>query len=418
MSAASIAAALAPRARVHPRAAREPASSCALALARVARAGPSSRSQPRFALGASPSSSTRRRARRALVAAAADADDGFAPNSLGTLGAAIELRSRLREVELERASSRGKRGDDGWEEIDGSYVRAPSGRAWGVVHFIGGAVLGSYPHIAYDAFLSRVSDDAGVVVVATPYDLGVDHGKISRECATKLNRAWAAFATREGYDLANTPVFAFGHSLGCKLHLVAACGDGEGDGDGESAAAKRAGHLFVAFNNATAADSVRLLEKFAKELVRKRAETATGGDASANAAFDGFMRNLPNLTAMAERAASAAGLDFTPSPAETLERAKRGFESPRATLLSFEEDDLDQNDELMEVLRHRYAMTTVSGDVPVSAVRLRGTHLTPVYFKLDGSKLSPAFGRLGGFSLGDEALVGELAAAGVKFLRG
>ncbi|EEH60434.1 uncharacterized protein MICPUCDRAFT_6513, partial [Micromonas pusilla CCMP1545] len=231
-----------------------------------------------------------------------------------------------------------------WEEIDGSYVRAPSGRAWGVVHFIGGAVLGSYPHIAYDAFLSRVSDDAGVVVVATPYDLGVDHGKISRECATKLNRAWAAFATREGYDLANTPVFAFGHSLGCKLHLVAACGDGEGDGDGESAAAKRAGHLFVAFNNATAADSVRLLEKFAKEL----------------------------------RAASAAGLDFTPSPAETLERAKRGFESPRATLLSFEEDDLDQNDELMEVLRHRYAMTTVSGDAPVSAVRLRGTHLTPV----------------------------------------
>ena len=57
-------------------------------------------------------------------------------------------------------------------------------------------------------------------------------------------------------------------------------------------------------------------------------------------------------------------------------------------------------------------MTTVSGDAPVSAVRLRGTHLTPVYFKLDGSKLSPAFGRLWGFSLGDEALVGELAAAG------
>ena len=26
----------------------------------------------------------------------------------------------------------------------------------------------------------------------------------------------------------------------------------------------RAGHLFVAFNNATAADSVRLLEKFAR----------------------------------------------------------------------------------------------------------------------------------------------------------
>ena len=69
----------------------------------------------------------------------------------------------------------------------------------------------------------------------------------------------------------------------------------------------RAGHLFVAFNNATAADSVRLLEKFARELIRKRAESASGGDPSASAAFEGFMRNLPSLTAMAERAASAAG---------------------------------------------------------------------------------------------------------------
>ena len=28
---------------------------------------------------------------------------------------------------------------------------------------MGGAVLGSYPHITYDAFLRRLGDDAGVV---------------------------------------------------------------------------------------------------------------------------------------------------------------------------------------------------------------------------------------------------------------
>ena len=42
-----------------------------------------------------------------------------------------------------------------------AWVRCPPGRAWGVVHFVGGAVLGSYPHIAYDAFLRRLGDDAG-----------------------------------------------------------------------------------------------------------------------------------------------------------------------------------------------------------------------------------------------------------------
>ena len=99
--------------------------------------------------------------------------------------------------------------------------------------------------------------------------------------------------------------------MGCKLQLIAACsGDAEEGGDGgkekeeggssrvQSPPPARAGHLFVAFNNATAADSVRLLEKFARELLKKRAQSAAGRDKAANDAFDGFMRNLPNLTAL------------------------------------------------------------------------------------------------------------------------
>ena len=143
-----------------------------------------------------------------------DDDDGFAPNSLGTVGAAIELRSRLRDIDIELANARGGPGGDGWEKIAGSWVRCPPGRAWGVVHFVGGAVLGSYPHIAYDAFLRRLGDDAGVVVVATPYELGVDHGAIARECQSSLDAAWSRAAAREGYDTATMPVFAGGHSLG------------------------------------------------------------------------------------------------------------------------------------------------------------------------------------------------------------
>jgi hypothetical protein len=292
------------------------------------------------------------------------------------------------------------------------------------VHFVGGAVLGSYPHIAYDAFLSALCDGAGVAVVATPYELGTDHGAISAKCQRDFARAWSALCARENLPRDSAPVFAAGHSLGCKLQLLAACDAGEGatQAYGDAAlvndAAARAGHFFVAFNNATAADSVRLLEKFARELLKRRAEQASGGDARMNDAFEGFTRNLPSLTALAEKAASAAGLDFTPGPAETLERAKRGFDSPRVRLVKFDEDDLDQNAELEETLRRRFETAAPAGDAPVSAVVLEGTHLSPVFFEFDGAGMSPAFAKLGGVKVGDEAQVERLAREGVAFLTG
>ena len=163
---------------------------------------------------------------------------------------------------------------------------------------------------------------------------------------------------------------------------------------------------------------MRLLEKFARELLKRRAEQASGGDARMNDAFEGFTRNLPSLTALAEKAASAAGLDFTPGPAETLERAKRGFDSPRVRLVKFDEDDLDQNAELEETLRRRFETAVPAGDAPVSAVVLKGTHLSPVFFKFDGAGMSPAFAKLGGVKVGDEAQVERLAREGVAFLTG
>ena len=364
---------------------------------------------------------------RFVPRAANDDNDGFLPNSLGTVGAALELRSRLQDVDLERREKRGGRDGDGWEQMEGSWVRVPPGRAWGAVHFVGGAVLGSYPHIAYDAFLSRLCDDAGVAIVATPYELGTDHDSISAACQRDFARAWSALCARENLPRDSAPVFAAGHSLGCKLQLLAACVAGEdatagkareGDATIVHDSANRAGHLFIAFNNATAADSVRLLEKFARELLRRRAEQASGGDARLNDAFEGFTRNLPSLTALAEKAASAAGMDFTPGPDETLERARRGFESPRVRLVKFDEDDLDQNAELERTLRRRFETVAPAGDERVSVTVLEGTHLSPVFFEFDGAGLSPAFAKLGGIKVGDEAQIEQLARHGAAFLTG
>ena len=358
-----------------------------------------------------------RRPRRAVAPRASrDDDEGFLPNSLGTVGAAIELRSRLQDLELERQSARGGRGGDGWEKVADAWVRQPPGRAWGVVHFIGGAVR-LYPHIAYDAFLTRVCEDAGVVVVATPYELGADHAAATSPLTAghppppgglrPHRRARVLQAQPRGLQL----ITGFGGTS-----KPGRGGEGA-SADVDAAGMQRAGHLFVSFNNATAADSVRLLEKFARELIKRRAETASGGDASTNAAFEGFARNLPNLTALAERAASAAGLDFTPSPEETVDGARRRFVSPKVKLVTFEDDDLDQNEDLEAALRKRYE-TLVAGEAPVERVTLPGNHLTPVFFRFDGAKLSPAFGTLGGLRVGDEEAVKKLAEEGVKFLTG
>lgn len=66
--------------------------------------------------------------------------------ALGGVGGAIELRSKLQQLDLEMRKP-GQGG--GWEEVEGAWVKLPPGRAWGCVHFLGGAVLGAFPHIVY-----------------------------------------------------------------------------------------------------------------------------------------------------------------------------------------------------------------------------------------------------------------------------
>ena len=81
-------------------------------------------------------------------------------------------------------------------------------------------------------------------------------------------------------------------------------------------------------------------------------------------------------------------------------------------------DDLDQNAELERTLRRRFELVAPAGDARVSVAELPGTHLSPVFFKFDVAGLSPAFAKLGGVKVGDEAQVERLARDGVAFLTG
>ena len=334
----------------------------------------------------------------------------------------VRLKSALQKIDDERRKN-DKRPT--WIDVEGARARLPRDkRPWGFVHFIGGAVLGSYPEIAYDSFLGRVADDVGVVVVCTPFELGVDHDAVSKACARMFSKARVRLCETEGLSVETAPTFRVGHSLGCKLHALAACEDDASndevlDVDAESgrvavsrsgASDATAGHFLIAFNNADATDSVRLIEKFARALLKKRAEE---GGVGANA---DFLKNLPSLAAFAERAAKAAGLDFKPSPEETLDRVRHRFASRRTRLVKFKEDDLDQNAELVDALNERFKV--YPGSVDKRELPF-GNHLTPVYFSTEGLNLSPAFERLvGDFALGDEAGVERLSEEVSSWIRG
>jgi len=106
--------------------------------------------------------------------------------------------------------------------------------------------------------------------------------------------------------------------------------------------------VLVAFNNASAVDTVRLLENFARTLLKKRA--AEGGEGGA--VFDQILNSIPNVSFMAQRAAQAAGLEFVPNPEETLAMARSSMASPSVRLVKFKDDDLDMVSERLPCLPH------------------------------------------------------------------
>lgn len=68
-----------------------------------------------------------------------------------------------------------------WQNVGGAWLRLPASTPWAVVHFVGGAALGSAPQLCYDALLSTVCDRGGVAVIASPYDTSPDHSRLATE---------------------------------------------------------------------------------------------------------------------------------------------------------------------------------------------------------------------------------------------
>ncbi|MFO0000732.1 MAG: DUF1350 family protein, partial [bacterium] len=112
-----------------------------------------------------------------------------------------------------------------------------------------------------------------------------------------------------------------GHSLGCKLHLLA-----------PDAGRHCQGLVALAFNNFSAERSVPFLAEVGQQL--------------------GFRS------------------EFSPSPAETLRIVSQTWRQPRNLLVRFRRDDLDQRARLLDVLRQRPQDGSELLELP-------GDHLTP-----------------------------------------
>ena len=264
-------------------------------------------------------------------------------------------------------------------------------------------MLGQFPQVCYDQFLSSVSEETGVTVICTPFELGTKHGTMAKRCRSAFEKARGVIQERNGLDGENVPIFYVGHSLGAKLHAVANFDEEEGN-NSNSKNSSSTQHFLVAFNNASATDSVKILEKFAKELLNKR----EGGGDAASSQFEAI---FDRLVPFAEVAAKAAGLEFAPNAIETLDGVANGkFKSDKVTLLSFTNDELDQCSSLREAL--------ADGGVRTNTVEIPGDHLSPVLLDLDKyAKMNPMMNRLSGVRIGDGEAVQKIASEMVKFLK-
>lgn len=288
-------------------------------------------------------------------------------------------------------------GEAPWERIEGCDVLLPpdSVDVRGIVHFVGGALVGVIPRQAYGPLLEALAA-AGYTIIATPDPqlLGFDHGAAARSVSARFADAAAAIRQRYAVDDRRVPVFGLGHSLGAKVLLLA----GSDAACARKLGSRRAANALLAYNNYSARRSVPLFEPLLGAL-RVGLQGAGAGAASAlelvqqlDAAIDTyaegtqiaapFRTGLRELGRLSGRiGATLAGVtladDFTPGAAETLRLVQAGYSVPSNLVVRFSADTICESEALARELRARFTDPDTGIGGRLAYKRLRGTHVTP-----------------------------------------
>jgi len=209
-----------------------------------------------------------------------------------------------------------------WRLIKRTWCLWPA-RPKALIEVIGGSYLSGSPQISYKRLLEGLYNK-NLAIHAWTYLPRIDH-------QTQANEAWKEFRScknklenRVGVKLKSIRV---GHSLGCKLHLLAPDG-------GRNASSL----IAISFNNFTAIKSIPLFSKFQSKTTKYR--------------------------------------DFHPNPIETLRLIRECYIQPSNLLIRFKEDNIDETSKLLGCLRNR------SREDNSHTVEMDGDHLSPASFGL------------------------------------
>ena len=181
--------------------------------------------------------------------------------------------------------------------INDVFCQWPS-RPFGLIEIIGGSYISIKPEVTYKRLISGLLQ-RNFAVHSWSYIPNFDN-------QLQANEAWKQF--RQSRKVLEKRVniipnsIRLGHSLGCKLHLLAPDGGRNCDG-----------LVAISFNNFKAAQSIPMLKKMSQRL------------------------NFQT--------------EFSPSPLETLNLIREHYEQINNLLIKFKNDTLDQNDLLIKLLK-------------------------------------------------------------------
>jgi hypothetical protein len=227
-----------------------------------------------------------------------------------------------------------------WREISGSWVLVPP-QPIAVVHFLGGAFVGTAPNVAYRWLLTELGK-AGYVVVATPFLNTFDHRAIARSVLNRFEIILERLQKQGEITNGLLPVYGLGHSLGCKLHLLI----------GSLYEVERAGNILVAFNNYPVKQAIPFGEQLAQLQLDKF--------------LTGVQKQLRQFNLQVD-----LNFEFTPSPEETNLLIAENYRVRRNLLIKFSNDDIDQTLGLRPILNQQTADLVAYCPLP-------GNHLTPL----------------------------------------
>ena len=315
-----------------------------------------------------------------------------------------------------------------------------------IIHFIGGAIVGSYPTQFYSDLLLPLAQQTNSVVVATNVPVTVDrnpldHYALSDTIYEALEEAYEDVLCDEfDFDkLKDVPLVGVGHSLGSRLHVVMNTDDEDMVRRMEKRIPnKRVGNVFMGFNNygaSSAVPGVKTLRKGVKESEKYRQQKRKSSRRR-NARRDRYsydddfedddyyddddstiQEDLEEIFGLAMASVKSRltprelgeNLEFEPTPDELWSSISSGLYAKRiknTLIVQFDRDRICQGSRLARALSEDAAESSGSN---IKFARLEGAHLTPSSsYKSNGLSLSKIVGFTQA-SLSFDAMAKEIA---------